>query len=103
MGDRGIRGGIAGMQSAPRSSTDGSSAITDPTEVRFEVEDSDCGDGIALGPPDPGGGGGMGVNLVRAMSEEWGVEPIQDGTRVWAQLARGVTTLPRSAVIGAAR
>ena len=59
------------------------------TMVRLEVEDP--GPRRRDRPAGPGsrGGGGFGLNLVRALSERWGLERVvAGGTRVWAQLAR---------------
>ena len=54
---------------------------------RLEVEDPGRDGVIAPRPPDPARGGGMGLNLVRMLSERWGVVRAADGpTRVWAQL-----------------
>ena len=70
--------------------------VTDST-VRLEVTDPG-GDGvIAPRAPDPWGGGGFGLNIVRALSERWGLERVAaGGTRVWAQLSSG----PRAAAEG---
>ena len=57
---------------------------------RLEVEDS--GHEGVIGPrkPDPVHGCGMGLNLVQALSERWGLVRAADGpTRVWAQLRFG--------------
>jgi anti-sigma regulatory factor (Ser/Thr protein kinase) len=54
---------------------------------RIEVEDPGRGGAIAPRTPDPLRGGGMGLHLVAAMSECWGVIRNDDGpSRVWAQL-----------------
>jgi anti-sigma regulatory factor (Ser/Thr protein kinase) len=54
---------------------------------RIEVEDSGRGGAIAPRAPDPVLGGGMGLHLVAALSESWGVIRDGDGpSRVWAQL-----------------
>ncbi len=54
---------------------------------RLEVEDQGCDGVIAPRPPDPIGGGGMGLNLVQTLSLRWGVIRAPGGpTRVWAQL-----------------
>jgi signal transduction histidine kinase len=59
------------------------------TTLWLEVEDPGQGGSVAPRNPDPDGGGGMGLNLVRTISERWGVEQIGvGGTRVWAQLPR---------------
>jgi serine/threonine-protein kinase RsbW len=54
---------------------------------RLEVEDPGRDAVVARRPPDLRGGGGLGLNLVQALSESWGVIHA-DGpsTRVWAQL-----------------
>jgi len=57
--------------------------------VRIEVEDPGCGESIALRTPDDDGG--FGLNIVREISERWGVERVAaGGTRVWAQIALAV-------------
>jgi signal transduction histidine kinase len=57
------------------------------TTLWLEVEDPGQGGSIAAREPDLDGGGGMGLNLVRTMSERWGVEQVgAGGTRVWARL-----------------
>jgi hypothetical protein len=68
--------------------------------LRLEVEDSGYDGAIATRPPGRPGGG-FGLNIVRALSDRWGVERSAElGTRVWAQLARtpplraAVTTPP---------
>jgi anti-sigma regulatory factor (Ser/Thr protein kinase) len=71
------------------------------TTVRLEVADPGCGGVIAPRAPDLEGGGGFGLQIVRAVSEQWGLE--QDaagGTRVWAQLARVPTAAPATAQDG---
>jgi anti-sigma regulatory factor (Ser/Thr protein kinase) len=68
--------------------------------LRVEVEDSGCDGAVAPKPPGLNGGGGLGLNLVQAMSELWGVERVATGgTRVWARLAIGATTPPSAAAI----
>ena len=54
---------------------------------RLEVEDRGRDGVVARRPADLRGGGGLGLNLVQALSENWGVIRA-DGrsTRVWAQL-----------------
>jgi serine/threonine-protein kinase RsbW len=65
-----------------------------PAVVRLEVEDPGRGGVIAPRLPDPDGGG-LGLQLVQALSERWGLERVAaGGTLVWAQL-------PRSPVSGA--
>jgi serine/threonine-protein kinase RsbW len=55
--------------------------------LRLEVEDRGADGVIAPRPPDPAAGSGLGLNLVQALSERWGVVRSPDGpTRVWAQL-----------------
>jgi anti-sigma regulatory factor (Ser/Thr protein kinase) len=57
-----------------------------PSAVRIDVEDAGHGGSIAARAP--GADGGFGMNIVRALSERWGVERIAaGGTRVWAQIA----------------
>ena len=54
---------------------------------RLEVEDPGHDGVIALRPPDPCRTGGLGLNLLAALSESWGVGRAAAGpTRVWAQL-----------------
>jgi hypothetical protein len=51
------------------------------------VEDPGRGGPVAPRPADLLNGGGMGLNLVAAISECWGVIRDRDGrNRVWAQL-----------------
>jgi len=62
---------------------------------RLEVEDPGCDGVIAPQPPDPTRGGGMGLHLVQALSERWGLDRIAaGGTRVWAQLPRAPLIAP---------
>ncbi len=57
---------------------------------RLEVEDSGHEGAIAARSPDLVHGHGMGLNLVQAVSERWGLVRAADGpTRVWAQLECG--------------
>jgi anti-sigma regulatory factor (Ser/Thr protein kinase) len=54
---------------------------------RIEVEDPGHAGVVALRPPDPVGGSGMGLNMVQTLSRRWGVVRASGGpTRVWAQL-----------------
>lgn len=54
---------------------------------QIEVEDPGREGAIAPRPPDPLRGGGMGLHVVAAISECWGVIRDDDGpSRVWAQL-----------------
>jgi anti-sigma regulatory factor (Ser/Thr protein kinase) len=72
--------------------------------LTIEVEDPGCDGAIALRPPDLNGGGGLGLNLVQALSELWGVErAATGGTRVWARLALGSATPPAAAAINPRR
>ena len=74
------------------------------TMVRIEVEDPGSGGTIAPRAPDLESGGGFGLNLVRALSERWGLERVlAGGTRVWAQLQRAPRTAHASALAGDAR
>src|SRR4051794_24662938 len=64
-----------------------------PGMVRVEVDDPGCDGVVAPRAPDFVNGGGFGLNLVRALSERWGLERIAaGGTRVWAQLALAPVT-----------
>jgi anti-sigma regulatory factor (Ser/Thr protein kinase) len=55
--------------------------------VRIEVEDPGHDGAIAPRPRDPIEAGGMGLNLVQALSERWGLVRAADGpTQVWAQV-----------------
>ena len=59
------------------------------TWCRVEVEDPGRDGVIAARPADPAQGTGMGLNIVKMLSERWGLERACDGgTRVWAQLSR---------------
>jgi anti-sigma regulatory factor (Ser/Thr protein kinase) len=61
-----------------------------PRWFRVGVQDSGTDAVIAARPADLVTGGGLGLNLVRMLSERWGVErPAGGGTQVWAQLTRG--------------
>jgi anti-sigma regulatory factor (Ser/Thr protein kinase) len=60
-----------------------------PDWFRVGVQDSGSHAVIGAQPPDPGNGGGFGLNLVEMLSERWGVERLAaGGTKVWAQLLR---------------
>jgi serine/threonine-protein kinase RsbW len=60
------------------------------TWCRVEVEDPGHDGVIAPRPPDRAQNGGMGLNLVKMLSERGGREQAREGgTRVWAQLSRG--------------
>jgi anti-sigma regulatory factor (Ser/Thr protein kinase) len=60
-----------------------------PDWFRIGVQDSGSDGVIAAAPPDLATGGGFGLNLVRMLSERWGVERLAgEGTQVWAQLPR---------------
>jgi anti-sigma regulatory factor (Ser/Thr protein kinase) len=55
---------------------------------RIEVEDPGWDGMIAPLSPDLSDGGGMGLNLVQMLSEQWGVVKAAGGpTRVWAKLS----------------
>jgi anti-sigma regulatory factor (Ser/Thr protein kinase) len=59
-----------------------------PSRLGLEIEDGGNGGPISPQTPDPETGAGLGLNLVRTVSERWGVERVADGrTRVWAQIA----------------
>jgi anti-sigma regulatory factor (Ser/Thr protein kinase) len=60
-----------------------------PDRFRVGVQDSGSDAVIAARPADLETGGGFGLNLVRMLSERWGVERLSGGgTQVWAQLPR---------------
>jgi two-component sensor histidine kinase len=62
---------------------------------RLGVLDSGSDAAIAVRPADMASGGGFGLNLVRMLSERWGVEYLgSGGTQVWAQLRRESTGDP---------
>ena len=74
------------------------------TMVRLEVEDPGSGGTIAPRAPDLESGGGFGLNLVRALSERWGLErAVAGGTCVWAQLRRAPSVAHASALAGGTR
>jgi anti-sigma regulatory factor (Ser/Thr protein kinase) len=74
------------------------------TMLRLEVEDPGSGGTIAPRAPDLESGGGFGLNLVRALSERWGLErAVAGGTCVWAQLRRAPSVAHASAFAGGAR
>jgi serine/threonine-protein kinase RsbW len=77
-------------------------ALSLPARIlRVEVEDPGRDGAVAPKPPDLDGGGGLGLSLIQALSELWGVERVATGgTRVWAQLALGATAPPPAAAIG---
>src|SRR4051794_35069285 len=75
--------------SCPRASVVFVRAQLTGTMVRLEVADGGRDGVIAPRPPDLQGGGGMGLNVVQALSERWGLERVPaSGSRVWAQLPR---------------
>jgi serine/threonine-protein kinase RsbW len=79
------------------SQADGVTVRVDTTRrmLRLEVDDSGRDAVIAPRTPDPHGGGGLGLQLVHSLSEDWGVERAADrGTRVWACLAHQPRTPP---------
>jgi anti-sigma regulatory factor (Ser/Thr protein kinase) len=62
------------------------------SRLRLEVEDHGNGRPISPRTPDPETGAGLGLNLVRTLSERWGVERVANGrTRVWAQIVTSVS------------
>jgi anti-sigma regulatory factor (Ser/Thr protein kinase) len=62
---------------------------------RVGVLDPGSDAAIAVRPADMESGGGFGLNLVRMLSERWGVEYLgSGGTQVWAQLRRESTGEP---------
>jgi len=62
---------------------------------RVGVLDPGSDAAIAVRPADMESGGGFGLNLVRMLSERWGVEYLgSGGTQVWAQLRRESTGDP---------
>ena len=63
-----------------------------PDGCRLEVEDTGHEGRIAPTEPDLDRGSGMGLNLVQALSERWGLVRATEGpTRVWAQLECAAT------------
>src|SRR4051794_31649615 len=79
-------------------SVDGDVVVS--VELTFEwfrvgVLDSGSDAAIAVRPADMESGGGFGLNLVRMLSERWGVEYLgSGGTQVWTQLLRESTGDP---------
>ena len=64
-------------------------------DFRLEVEDPGRDGVIAPRSPDMLRGGGMGLHLVHALSERWGVVRAAEGpTCVWAQLSRRLISNP---------
>ena len=62
--------------------------------VRIDVEDDGVSGVIAPCEPSPDGGG-LGLHIVQALSEAWGMErDAAAGTRVWAQIA--IPAIPAS-------
>jgi anti-sigma regulatory factor (Ser/Thr protein kinase) len=60
-----------------------------PAEVRIEVRDPGLGGPVEPRVPDLDNGGGFGLNLVRVLSQGWGIENDgSGGTRVWARFSR---------------
>lgn len=55
--------------------------------VRVEVHDPGQGATIAPRPPDLERGGSFGLNLIKALSESWGIARSSTGTCVWVQVA----------------
>ena len=56
-------------------------------KVRVEVTDGSAGDPIAR-PADPEALSGRGLAIVKAMAEQWGVDPLPtQGKRVWFEVA----------------
>jgi anti-sigma regulatory factor (Ser/Thr protein kinase) len=61
------------------------------TVIRVEVDDPGRSGNVSRRAPDVEQGGGFGLNLVHALAERWGSQAVPGGgTRVWAELARGV-------------
>ena len=84
--------------SCPRASVVVVRAQLTGTMVRLEVADGGRDGVIAPRPPDLQGGGGMGLNVVQALSERWGLERVPaSGSRVWAQLPRTPRTASAAA------
>ena len=60
-----------------------------PDWFRVGVQDQGSDAVVDVRPADLEGGGGFGLNLVRMLSERWGVERLAEGgTQVWGQVAR---------------
>jgi len=58
---------------------------------RLEVEDEGCDGEVAARAPNLELGGGLGLNIVDALSERWGIErAAETGTRVWASLPQSL-------------
>jgi len=67
------------------------------SEIRLEVDDPGGGGPVQVRTPSLHVGGGLGLNLVEALSERWAVESASGGrTRVWAELARAACSLAGS-------
>jgi anti-sigma regulatory factor (Ser/Thr protein kinase) len=59
------------------------------TEIRIEVSDPGLGGLVERRAPDLADGGGLGLDLVGTLSQDWGSESLRTGgTRVWARLSR---------------
>jgi anti-sigma regulatory factor (Ser/Thr protein kinase) len=66
-------------------------------EIKVEVHDTGGGHPRRLspGPEEPSG---RGLLIVQAMSRSWGVEPGEDGKKVWFTLARSGAAVPGGAL-----
>lgn len=73
------------------------------TRVRLEVWDPGTDRTVAARSPALEDDGGFGLNIVRAVSERWGLEQdVASGTRVWAELAH-VPSVSGHAVAGSSQ
>lgn len=55
--------------------------------LRVEVSDNDRLP-VQLAEERPAGQGGLGLHIVEAVSDNWGVDPTPDGKTVWAEFDR---------------
>jgi anti-sigma regulatory factor (Ser/Thr protein kinase) len=65
--------------------TDFELAIDARGDIRVEVRDTGGGRPVVLSPP-PRQLSGRGLQIVAAMSDDWGVVPLRSGKRVWAHV-----------------
>jgi two-component sensor histidine kinase len=67
-------------------------AVAEDGSVRGHVDDGGSG-GVEIVEADPVAATGLGLLIVDTLAHEWGVEP--GGTRVWFEIAAGVTPVRR--------